>query len=149
MIYRHYYRDAVDAGVTPVRIVRKAEKQSGSFAVLATEEPSGPQRQVLLMTGKTGRDKIPLLLGDDSTVANIVGSVMVRTQEQRLVGVIGFASDSEAQAIRARYLAGELKLHLTTRPITGMELRRGESFSGVAGPAVVLTQWEPLQCVLE
>ncbi len=133
---------------TSIVIVRKASKQAGSFAILADEQPSGPQRQVLLMVGRQGRDKIPLVMGDDSTVANIVGSVLVRTQEQRLVGVVGFASDSSAQAIRSRYLAGELALHLTTSPIAGVELRAGERFSGVDGPAVVLTQWEPLQCVL-
>ena len=139
MLYRY---------ISDITIVRKAVTQKGSFAILATEEPIGPQRQVLLMVGKTGRDKIPLVLGDDSSVSHIVGSVLVRVQDQRLVGVIGFASDHDAQAIRQRYLAGELTLHLTTRPLTGIELRAGESFSGVSGPATVLTQWEPLQCVL-
>lgn len=139
MLYRY---------ISNIVIVRKATKQSGSFAVLADEQPSGDQRQVLLMAGRQGRERIPLVLNDDTSVANIVGSVRVRVQEQRLVGVIGFASDPAAQTIRARYLAGELVLHLTTRPIAGIELRKGETFQGVNGPAVVLTAWEPLQAVL-
>jgi hypothetical protein len=132
-----------------VRIVRKASTQKPSFAILANEQPSGPNRQVLLMVGKQGRDKIALLHPDDSSVSHIVGSCLVRVQDQRLVGVLGFASDTAAQAIRQRYLAGELTLELITSPIAGIELKRGESFNGVFdGPAVVLTQWEPLQCVL-
>ena len=141
MLYRYFE--------TPIVIARKASKQSGSFAVLATEEPSGPQRQVLLMTGRQGRDRIPLVMGDDSTVANIVGSVLVRAQENRLVGIVGFATDDQAQAVRERYFAGELTLNLVTKPVAGIELHEGETFSGVAGPATVLTQWEPLQCVLD
>jgi hypothetical protein len=148
MEYKYYERDAIQRKLTPVRIVRKAEKQSGSFAVLATEEPTGPQRQVLVMNGKQGRDKIPLVFPDDSSVAHVVGSVLVRVQEQRLVGVVGFAKDEAAQAVRQRYAAGEYKLHLVTSPITGVELRSGERFSGVDGPAVVVTAWEPLQAVL-
>ena len=139
MLYRYY---------SDIKIVRKAEKQQGSFAVLATEEPRGERREVLLMTGKIGRDRVPLVLGDDSTVANIVGSVLVRTQSERLAGVLGFASDSHAQAIRDQYLAGELSINLITKPVTGVELRTGENFQGVVGPAVVLTKWEPIQVVL-
>ncbi len=140
MLYRYY---------SDIKIVRKAAKQSGSFAVLATEEPRGDRREVLLMQGKTGREKVPLIYGDDSTVANIVGSVLVRTQAERIVGVIGFASDDAAQSVREQYLAGELSVNLTTRPIAGVELRASESFHGVDGPAMVLTQWEPLQIILD
>ncbi len=99
------------------------------------------------MDGRQGRDRIPLVLNDDSTVTNIVGSVLCGVQDQRLVGVLGFASDSQAQAIRSRYLNGELSVNLITKPITGVELRVGERFY-VDGPAVVLTQWEPLPGLL-
>ena len=139
MLYRYF---------SDIKIVRKAEKQKGSFAVLATEEPRGERREVLLMQGKVGRERIPLVLSDDSTVANIVGSVLVRTQADRLVGVVGFASDSRAQAIRDQFLAGALSIDLITSPVTGVELRTGERFYSVDGPAVVLTEWEPLQVVL-
>jgi len=40
MLYRYF---------SDIKIVRKAEKQKGSFAVLATEEPRGERREVLLM----------------------------------------------------------------------------------------------------
>ncbi len=139
MLYRYF---------SDIKIIRKAERRSGSFAVLATEAPTGEQRQVLLMTGKVGRERLPLVLNDDSTVANIVGSVLVRTQTDRLVGVIGFATDDAAQAVRDQYLAGELTINLTQQPVSGIELRAGERFHGVDGPAVVLTQWEPMQVVL-
>jgi hypothetical protein len=132
-----------------IRIVRSATKQQRYFVVLATEDPTGPSNQVLLMQGKTGkRDKVPLLLYDDSSVKNVVGSVLVRVRDNELVGVIGFASDPAAQLVRERYLAGELTCSLITRPISGVQLGRGEVFNGVSGPAQILTQWEPLQVVL-
>lgn len=148
MEYHYIERDAIARKTATPTIVRKAVKQSKSLAVLATEEPTGEQRQVLLMVGRQGRERIPVVLNDDSTVANIVGSCLVRSQTDRLVGVMGWATDSDAQAARARYEAGELSLHLTTKPITGVELRAGETFQGVTGPAMVLTAWEPLQVVL-
>lgn len=61
----------------------------------------------------------------------------------------GFASDQTSQAIRQRYLNGELSVHLVTSPKAGVELKRGENFQGVTGPATILTEWEPLQVVLE
>lgn len=147
MLYR-YYRDR--DGIAPIAIIRKAEKQSGSYAVLATEEPSGEQRQVLVMDGMTtNRDRIPVLIGDDITVRAIVGSVVIRTQGQQLVGVLGFASDKAAQEVRQRYLAGELTVNLITNPIAGVEISRGQTFRGVDGPAIVLTKWEPLHVALE
>jgi hypothetical protein len=132
-----------------IRIVRSATKQQRYFVVLATEDPTGVNRQCLLMQGKTGkRDTVPLLLYDDSSVKNIVGSVLVRVRDNELCGVIAFASDREAQQVRARYLAGELTCSLITRPISGIQLERGETFLHVIGPAQILTQWEPLQIVL-
>ena len=144
MKYHYLSRDAKH----PVLLVRRAAKQAKSFAVLATEQPSGERRQVLLMVGKEGREKIPILIGEDASVRNIVGSALVRTQADRLVGVLAFATDSQAQATRDRYERGELILHLITRPIAGVELMHGETLHWVAGPAVVLTRWEPLQIIL-
>ena len=137
MLYRY---------ISDITIVRKAVTQKGSFAVLATEELKSVQ--VLLMQGKQGRDRIPIVYPDDKSVAHIMGSCLVRTRGQELCGVLGFASDHDAQATRERYLAGELTLHLTTKPIAGIELRAGERFHNVDGPATVVTQWEPLQVVL-
>jgi hypothetical protein len=148
MLYRYYLRDCIDAGITPVRVVRKAVASGGALLELANEEPTGPNRQVLLMAGREGRDKVPLLVNDDTSVANIVGSVMLRTQGQRLVGILGWATDKRATDVKQRYLAGELVPNLITEPIAGIELRRGEFFGAVDGPAIVLTSWEPLQCVL-
>ncbi len=148
MLYNYILRDCLQQRRPVPVLVRKAAKQSGSFAVLADEQPTGEQRQVLLMQGRQGRDRVPLVLNDDSTVANIIGSVLCRVQDVRLVGVLGFASDSQAQATREQYLAGGLSLHLITNPVAGVELQRGESFHGFAGPAQVLTKWEPLQVVL-
>lgn len=149
MIYRYYLRDSIDAGLKPAAIVRKSVKQVGSFAILATEEPTGPQRQVLKMDGRQGRDKVPIVFPDDSSVKNIKGSALLRTRTNELVGVLGFASDADSQAIRAKYLAGEFALHVVTQPIEGLELRAGEVFNQVTGPATILTKWEPLQIVLE
>jgi hypothetical protein len=132
-----------------IRIVRSATKQAKSFAVLADENPTGPSNQVLLMQGKTGkRDTVPLLLYDDSSVKNVVGSVLCRVQEDRLVGVLGFASDPAAQLVRQRYLNGELECSLITKPIAGVQLSHGETFHHVVGPATVLTAWSPIQIVL-
>jgi hypothetical protein len=131
-----------------IRICRTATKQQRYFVVLATEDPTGPNRQVLLMQGRQGKERVPLIFGDPDTVRSIIGSCLCRLQEDRLVGVLGFASDPAAQLVRARYLAGELSLQLITKPIAGVELLRGEVFHHVTGPAVVLTQWEPLQVVL-
>jgi len=100
------------------------------------------------MVGRQGRERVPVVLESDSSVKNIVGSCLCRTQTDKLVGVMGWATDDEAQAARTLYEAGELILHLITKPITGVELRAGETFQGVAGPAMVLTSWEPLQVVL-
>lgn len=150
MIYRSYRADAIRDGVRQIRIVRKAETQKGSFAVLATEAPRGERREVLLMAGMTSaRDRIPVLIDGDESVRCIVGSVLLRTQGQQLSGVVGFASDKAAQAIRERYLRGELIPHLVTEPLTGVELSRGQQFQGISGPAQVLTSWRPLQVVLE
>jgi hypothetical protein len=145
MRYRYVSRESGGQ----VTIVRKAVRQSKSFVVLADELPTGDNRQVLLMVGRQGRDKVPLVLSDDSTVRHIVGSVMCRIQGQQLVGVVGFASDTQAQEVRDRYTAGKLAANLITNPIAGVELMRGESFHGVTGPAMVLTQWEPIQVVLD
>jgi len=101
------------------------------------------------MSGRQGRERIPIVLNSDSSVSNIVGSALARVQGERLVGVLGFASDTAAQATRARYEAGELSLNLITRPISGIELMRGETFLGHIGPATILTQWQPLQIVLD
>ena len=146
MLYLHIERDCHEHNLKVPVIVRKATKQAGSFAVLATEQLIGGQ--VLLMAGRMGRDRIPIVYPDDKSVAHIMGSCLVRTRGQELCGVLGFASDYDAQATRERYLVGELTLQMTTKPIAGVELRRGESFSGVDGPACVVTQWEPLQVVL-
>jgi hypothetical protein len=131
-----------------VRIVRKASTQKPSFAVLANEEPSGANRQVLLMVGRQGRDKIALVHGDDSTVANVVGSVMLRTQGGELVGIFGFASDASAQQVKRRYQSGELVPNLVSNPIAAVEVPKRQSFNGCDGPAMVVTQWEALQVVL-
>jgi hypothetical protein len=131
-----------------IRICRTATKQAKSFCILATEEQTGPNNQVLLMTGRQGKERVPLIFGDPDTVRSVIGSVLCRLQEDRLVGVIGFASDHQAQLVRERYLAGELTCSLITRPISGVQLERGEQFLHVTGPAQVLTSWEPLQVVL-
>jgi hypothetical protein len=131
-----------------VKIVRSATKQQRYFVVLATEDPTGPNRQVLLMAGRQGREKVPLCYPDPDSVRHIVGSVLCRIRDAELVGVIGFASDEAAQLVRARFLAGELLVSLITKPLAGVELMRGEVFNGVTGPAQILTQWEPLQVVL-
>lgn len=133
---------------TSIKIVRKAVASGGALVELATEEPTGPNRQVLTMAGREGRDKVPLLVNDDTRVSNIIGSVMLRTQGQRLVGVLGWATDQQATEVKQRYLAGKLTANLISEPIAGIEVRRGESFSGVAGPALVVTQWRALQVLL-
>jgi hypothetical protein len=149
MLYRYFERDCLRHGLTMPAIVRTATKQQRTYITLADELPRGDRREVLLMAGMQGRDQVPLLLGDDSSVKHIVGSVRVRVQGDKLVGVLGFAQDDEAQAIRERYLAGELTASVVASPITGVEVRKGEQFHGVDGPATVMTSWKLLQVALE
>ena len=144
MRYQYYNREAL----RPIALVRRAVKQAGSYAILATQEPRGERREVLLMIGREGRERIPIVLENDKSVANVVGSCLARVQGEQLAGVLGFASDTAAQHARQRYTAGELTLNLITNPIAGVELTAYECFHGVDGPALVLTAWSPIQVVL-
>ncbi|MEZ6080817.1 MAG: hypothetical protein R3C56_35635 [Pirellulaceae bacterium] len=116
--------------------------------MLATEEPRGERREVLLMQGKVGRERIPLVLSDDSTVANIVGSVLVRTQADRLVGVVGFASDSRAELleISSWTAAPQYRLDHHSRHRSGAAYWRAVLQCGRSRRSA--NQWEPLQVVL-
>jgi hypothetical protein len=131
-----------------IRICRQATKQQRYFVVLADENPRGENREVLLMAGRQGKSQVPLIYGDPDTVRSIVGSVLCRIRDNELCGVIGFASDPAAQQVRDKYLNGELECSLITKPIAGVQLSRGEQFHHVVGPAVVLTEWSPIQVVL-
>jgi len=144
MRYHYISRDAI----SPITWVRRASKQAKTFAVLADESPSGDNRQVLLMSGRQGRERIPIVLNSDSSVSNIVGSALARVQGERLVGVLAFASDPAAQSTMAEYESGKLQLSLVTKPLTAIELKRGESFLGHNGPCLICTEWSPLQIVL-
>jgi len=136
-----YRKDQYRAGIQKLRAPIETALAFDGTTKTYPESPS-------LMVGRQGRERIPVVLESDSSVKNIVGSCLCRTQTDKLIGVMGWATDDDAQAARERYEAGELVLHLITKPISGVELRAGETFQGVAGPAMVLTQWGPLQIVL-
>lgn len=142
-------------------IIRKAagqETKGRLSAVLATE--AGILRQddffgavvpeILLMEGFEQRENhtsIPLLLSPKAdTVRNIVGSIRsMRVVDNQLLGVIYFASDAKAQAIEGKVRDGHLtNLELTTQPLDGVRIDRGQVWRGLTGPCNAITRWFPI-----
>lgn len=85
-------------------------------------------------------------LGAD-TVRSVIGSVRsITVRGQDVVGVATFASDSEAQAIRRDFVDGKRKaFSLSVQVIEGIELKQGELYGDMHGPALVATRWHPLR----
>lgn len=79
------------------------------------------------------------------SVRSIIGSVRsVTVRGQDVVGVATFASDPEAQAIRQQFVDGTRKVfRLSVQVIEGVQLKPGELYGDIIGPALVATRWRP------
>jgi hypothetical protein len=147
------------------RIERAAQElvATRGRVVIATETPvleisqdGQLYREVLLMEGarfRGNRNKIPIVDShDDSTVANVLGSVkniQINTETGEMFGEYSFASNEDGQ--RASGLIEEG--HLTDFSITALKLEgffvpEGKSYTTsrgvvVDGPAEIITLWEP------
>jgi hypothetical protein len=137
------------------RVTRSVAVDSKLAVTIADESipiTTGNSKTYLLMNGmesRLRRNQIPLWDADikAETVRAICGSVRsLRIVGSQLRGVIVFSSDPEGQAIREAFASGKRKsLEMVADIREGIELRAGEFYGDIAGPAVVATKWTPLK----
>lgn len=134
------------------------DRAGGIVAVLSDENkptalPSGPE--YLLLDGmefRAGQDSVPIIRGCDAySVREIVGSMRsITRQDSQLLGVAKFASDDMAQEVYRDYQSGaRSEFHLLTDQMEGYELKAGQTYRSIAGPATVITKWKPLAALTE
>jgi hypothetical protein len=127
--------------------------------VLRYDDASGTwYPEVLLMEGlqlRGGRTQLPIVDSHDrSTTRNVLGSVRnLKVEGSRLVGEAMFARDAESQVAYQKLLDGHLTdFSITATPLEQRAVRQGESVNlleqELNGPAVVVTQWEPVDASL-
>ena len=122
------------------------------------EENGNWYPEILLMEGfkpRGGRTQLPIVDSHDrSTTRNVLGSVRnLRVVGSELIGDAMFARDAESQVAYQKLLDGHLTdFSITATPMEQRAIRKGESISllkqEVNGPAVVVTQWEPVDASL-
>lgn len=141
------------------RILRSVVTSRPTYVVLATEaavrrtDSNGRQYwEALLMNGmemrRAGQDHIPLVdNGNSDSVQNVLGSVRdLRTGDGKLFGRLEWAGDAEAQKIKARFDGGHLQhFSIRYRPLEIIDVAAGQVYEGVAGPAEIVTRWNPLE----
>ncbi len=143
--------------------VMRQSKPKPFWVALADESPVARNvdghtvNEFLLVYGcefRGGKDRIPLLRGDDSTVRNVVGSVTgLRPSDGKLWGMLQFASDNAAQSVMRDYDAGFFShVEILHDPIEGFEVGPDaqHTYDGrvFRGPCVVITRWQPIQARL-
>lgn len=123
------------------------------MAILADEKKpranKGDLPEYLLLSGfstRANHSSIPLADGDIATARNIIGSVRsMKVNGDQLHGVVGFASDDQAQRVHREFIEGKRKtFELTTEDKAGVEVSQGQTYMGIPGPSLVITNWRPL-----
>jgi hypothetical protein len=108
--------------------------------------------------GRTGLDAdgfvefkkvIPLAVGDVSSARNIVGSVVPRWSNGKLVGVVRFASDKDGQIVRASFIDGSrTSIRADIDILEGLEVGAGQYVSGFDGPGIFANRWRILHAII-
>lgn len=145
-------------------VLRMVDVKQPTRAVIATEHPvqrwdeASKQvvNEVLLMEGvelRGGRDQIPIVDShDDTTVRNILGSIQrlqIDHGTGEMYGVPVFASDEDAQTIRARMEEGHITdFSITAQPLESVFVPAGKVFTtsrgvDIEGPAIIHKRWQP------
>lgn len=130
-----------------------AGKDGGLVVTLADEtQPrtwEGEQQYLMMngFNGRAGNHSIPVVRnGDVKTVRNILGSIRSATvQGPKLVGVLKFVDDADGQTFAKDVRAGVYELRLVVDAFEGYEVKKGEQFGEIQGPAIVVTSWSPLR----
>lgn len=133
-------------------------KNKSKTVVIATENAvrrMDPDRgeilEVLLMNGIEWRDptrrQLPIVDSHNrDSVRNIFGSIRnLRIDGRKLVGEVVWAGDDKSQEIARKWQDDHLRdFSVTAAPIEILEVRRGETWRNVAGPADIVVKWQPL-----
>jgi hypothetical protein len=145
-------------------VLRIADTSKPLRVVIATENPvqrwddetKQVVNEVLLMDGvefRGGRNQIPIVDShNDKTVRNIFGSIrgiQIDHSNGELYGVPEYASDGEAQTIRARMEEGHITdFSITAQPLESLFIPKGSAYTTsrgvlIEGPALIHKRWQP------